>query len=264
MKIDITLQDLNNRLSFVDQVLDYADKQLAQMPGGNLRIQHQGKSFTYYNSRTVKGDANGHIITDRKLISDLAQKRYLRKVRQSAMMEKEAIRQLLDNYPQMQIENIYDSFSEDRKNLIKPVALSDEKFTKQWLDKPYKKKGFREGDPNFLTLNGERVRSKAEAMMADRLKFYNIPYKYECPIVVDGEVFHPDFTVLRVRDRKVFYWEHCGLMDKEDYANYAVSKFNKYAKEGIILGKNLFATFETGRCPMDTGAIDSLINAHFK
>lgn len=222
MKIDITLQDLNNRLSFVDQVLDYADKQLAQMPGGNLRIQHQGKSFTYYNSRTVKGDANGHIITDRKLISDLAQKSYLRKVRQSAMIEKEAIRQLLDNYPQMQIENIYDSFSEDRKNLIKPVALSDEEFAKQWLD------------------------------------------KYECPIVVDGEVFHPDFTVLRVRDRKVFYWEHCGLMDKEDYANYAVSKFNKYAKEGIILGKNLFATFETGRCPMDTGAIDSLINAHFK
>jgi len=52
-------------------------------------------------------------------------------------------------------------------------------------------------------------------------------------------------------------------MDKEDYADSTVLRFNKYSKEGIILGKNLFATFETGRYPLDTEAADRLINAHF-
>ena len=263
MKTDKALQDLKNRLDFIDQILDYTDKQLAGLPAGNLRIQHHGNSLTYYCARSVNGDVNGYIITDQKLIMDLARKSYLRKIRQTALQEQKTIRQTLKNYPKIQIEDIYEGLRDDRKILIKPVALSDEEYVKQWLDKPYKKKGFKEGAPNFFTLKGERVRSKAETMIADRLNYYNIPYKYECPLLVDSEVMHPDFTVLRVRDRKVFYWEHCGMMDKEDYADYAVDRFNKYAKEGIILGKNLFATFETGRHPMDTGAVDKMIKAHF-
>ena len=264
MKIDITLQDLKSRLDFVDRVLEYVNQRLAELPDGNLRIQHQGNSLTYYCARTVKGDVNGHIITDKKLILDLAQKGYLLKVRKSAMEEQKAIRQVFKNYPELQFENIYGGLRDDRKILIKPVAYSDEEYAKQWLAKPYKKKTFSEGDPNYYTLKGERVRSKAEAIIADRLAYYNIPYKYECPIMVSGEVFHPDFTILRMRDRKILYWEHCGMMDKEDYADYAVNRFNKYSKEGIILGKNLFASFETGKHPMDTEAVDKLINAHFK
>ena len=177
MKIDITLQDLKSRLDFVDRVLEYVDQRLAELPDGNLRIQHQGNSLTYYCARTVKGDVNGHIITDKKLIMDLAQKGYLLKVRKSAMEEQKAIRQVLKNYPELQFENIYGGLRDDRK---------------------------------------------------------------------------------------ILYWEHCGMMDKEDYADYAVNRFNKYSKEGIILGKNLFASFETGKHPMDTEAVDKLINAHFK
>lgn len=263
MKIDIALQDLKNRLDFVNRIIEYSDKRLKDLPDGNLRIQHQGNSLTYYCARESPGDVNGRIITDRKLIKDLAQKSYLRKVRQSAMEEQKAIRQMLKNYPELQLENIYGGLRDDRKELIKPVAWSDEEYAKQWLAQPYQRKPFRETDPNYRTLKGERVRSKAEAMMADRLNHYNIPYKYECPILVCGEIYHPDFTILRKRDRQILYWEHCGLMDKEDYADSTVLRFNKYSKEGIILGKNLFATFETGRYPLDTETADRLINAHF-
>ena len=264
MKTDIALQDLKNRLGFVDRVLEYADKKLAELPNGNLRIQHQGNSITYYCARSVSGDVNGQIITDEGLIRDLAQKSYLRKVRDIARDEQKAIRQVLKNYPDSRIENIYSGLRDDRKRLINPVALSDEEYAEQWMDKPYNKKAFKEGAPEFYTLKGERVRSKSEQIIADRLNHCSIPYKYECPIMVCGEVYHPDFTILRMRDRKVLYWEHCGMMDKEDYANYAVNRFNKYAKEGIILGKDLFATFETGKYPMNTDAVDKLINAHFK
>ncbi len=268
MKIDKTLQDLQSRLNYVNQVVDYAEKQLKKSPPGRLRIQRQGQSLTYYCAGEIKGDKdhNGRRLdaSDKQIISDLAQKSYLRKVRQSALEEQRAIRKILDNYPKLQFENIYKDLRDDRKTLIRPVALSDEEYERQWLGKPYDKKGFSEGDPNFVTLKGERVRSKSEQIIADRLTYHNIPYKYECPIRLDIGVFHPDFTVLRLRDRKEIYWEHCGAMDKQSYADYAVNRFNVYARNNIILGKDLVATFETGMFPLDTEILDKFILAHFK
>ena len=268
MQIDIALQELQVRLEYLGRIIDKTDKYLMNSPPGRLRIQRQGNSVAYYCAAERPGnkDHNGRLIdkSEQKLVQALAYKNYLMKVKKFAESEYRAIKHLIDHYPDSRIENIYSGLRDDRKRLINPVALSDEEYAEQWMDKPYKKKAFKEGAPEFYTLKGERVRSKSEQIIADRLNYYHIPYKYECPIMVCGEVYHPDFTILRMRDRKVLYWEHCGMMDKEDYANYAVNRFNKYAKEGIILGKDLFATFETGKYPMNTEAVDKLINAHFK
>lgn len=264
MKIDKTLDDLKARLSFIERVIKEADEKLAGMPDGNLRIQRQGNSVTYYCARQSKGDRNGFIITDPAVINLLAGKSYYLKVKRSAEKEKRLITRMLNAYPRSKPEEIYKDLTEDRKNLIKPLALSDEEYAKRWLDQPYVRKGFEEGDPFFTSIKGERVRSKAEVMIADRLYANNVPYKYECPLMVGNRLFHPDFTVLKVRTREVFYWEHCGAMDKQNYSDYAVNRFNKYSRNGIVIGKNLIATFETGNCPLDSETVDQLINTHFK
>ena len=264
MIINSTLKDLRCRLDYVARVIDYVNKKLVDMPAGSLKIKRQGNSVSYYCAISTKGIKNVITIKDAQLISALAQKSYLLKIKRSAEREYSLIRNLLDYYPDTIVEDIYDGLREDRKKLITPVAISDEEYARQWQEKSYKRKPFEEGDPNFLTLKGERVRSKSEQIIADRLNYNGIPYRYECPIRVGNRTFHPDFTVLRKRDRREFYWEHCGAMDRQNYSDYAVNRFNIYADNDILLGRDLFATFETGNCPLDTATVDKLINAHFK
>ncbi|MCR5593986.1 MAG: hypothetical protein K6F79_09610 [Saccharofermentans sp.] len=268
MKKDIALESLKERLVFLEKVVSEADKQLKKSPPGRLRIQRQGNSVAYYcvqNSKEFK-DNNGQRIdnSNRNLIAALAQKSYINNVRRYAVAEAKAIRWLLDGYPKKTVESALDNIKGDRLKLLQPVALSDEEYVKKWIAKPYTPKGFSETDPNFKTLKGDRVRSKSEQIIADRLFVNNVPYKYECPIMVGNKLFHPDFTVLKIKERKVIYWEHCGIMDKQSYSDYAVNRFNKYSKQGIIIGDNLIATFETDNNPLDTETVDNLINAHFK
>ena len=50
---------------------------------------------------------------------------------------------------------------------------------KEWKEKGYNKKGFREDAPIILTEKGERVRSKSEKILADYFYRKGIEYKYE-------------------------------------------------------------------------------------
>ena len=126
---------------------------------------------------------------------------------------------------------------------------------------PYVKKPIVNG---FRTLKGDIVRSKSELIIADRLWLNGIPYKYECPIMINGQIIHPDFTILRRSDNKILYLEHCGMVDKPEYAESMVNRINDYNKEGITLGDRLFLSMETSATPLDVTAIDNLINTCFK
>lgn len=264
MKIEKTLKDLQSRLDYLDRVISYVDDKLNEMPEGNLKIKRQGNAVSYYCAKPAENDHNGYPLNDRNLIRSLAQKSYLRKIRRSAEQESNKIRRFLSGYPETFMENVYSGLSDDRKRLASPVALADQEYMQKWLEEPFVPKGFEDGDPVFVTLNDERVRSKSEQIIADRLKYYGIPYKYECPLQVGKILMHPDFTILRMSDRRQLYWEHCGAMDKKEYSDYAVDRFNKYSRAGIIPGKDLFATFETQMHPLVTQVADQFINAHFK
>ena len=170
------------------------------------------------------------------------------------------IKQLKTNTP----ESYYESLNPARQNLIVPIRLTDEQFVQQWKSQPYAGKGFDEDDNSeFYTENNERVRSKSEILIANALKKYNVPYKYECPIILKGVGrIHPDFTALNVRRRKICYWEHLGRMDEEDYARKNVFRINMYQKNGFFHGDNLITTWETSSLPLNTKLIDSIIQ-HF-
>ena len=61
----------------------------------------------------------------------------------------------------------------------------------------------------YSTEKGELVRSKSELLIADMYYSLGIPYKYEAGVKLRGGIVrYPDFTLLRVRDRKEFYHEH--------------------------------------------------------
>ena len=126
------------------------------------------------------------------------------------------------------------------------------------------RKPFKKGAPEFYTLKGERVRSKSEVIIADRLRANGIPYRYECPLKVGNKVIHPDFTILRMSDRKIIYHEHCGKMSDQQYLDDMLSRARDYNDAGIILGDRLFYTFETDTTPLDVTILDNIIKRHYR
>lgn len=47
---------------------------------------------------------------------------------------------------------------------------------------------------------------------------------------------YPDFTFLSSKTGKEIYWEHEGMMDKQEYARNAVRKIELYQKRDLSWG----------------------------
>jgi len=79
------------------------------------------------------------------------------------------------------------------------------------------------------TLADYMVRSKSEVIIANILFDRNIPFKYEVPLFAsDGTFYIPDFTI--TWNGEQWYWEHLGLLDREDYRNHWQTKKEWYTK----------------------------------
>ena len=126
--------------------------------------------------------------------------------------------------------------------------------------KSYIRKPFNENMPEFESNRGERVRSKSEKMIADMLALNGVPYKYECPLIDEhGNKIHPDFTILKVRTREIFYWEHCGRLDDPKYARDLDDRMRFYGKLGIFAGDKLLITTEISDNPINMRLAESMM-----
>ena len=91
-----------------------------------------------------------------------------------------------------------------------------------------------------------------------------IPYRYECPLVLGYDfTIYPDFTILKMPERKEVYLEHFGMLDDEEYFDRMLLKLNTYEKNGIYLGSNLFFTYETSVKPINTKALNNQLREWF-
>ncbi len=141
--------------------------------------------------------------------------------------------------------------------------MDDETYIKEWQEVEYTGKGFAEGVPEIYSERGERVRSKSEKIIADKLYKAGIPYRYEYPMIVGISKFHPDFTILDIKNRKEILLEHLGMMDNAEYVSNALWKIAEYERNGIVLGKDLILTYETSREPFDGRMLErALRNYH--
>ena len=249
------------RIGHLEKLAVFLEKRISSSPDGRVRIaNHHGKSTYYYVSDSSN---NGRYMNagDLPFVQKLVQKAYDEKVLKSAKNELELLRSLVDNYPDVIPENVINGISEARRQLVRPVNKSDEAFITEWESIPYKQKGFKDGDPVILTNRGERVRSKSEKIIADRLFERGVPYKYECPLKLSFiGVIHPDFTVLNVSKRREEYIEHNGMMDMEDCMDNFICRINNYEIDGIRVGDRLHLMFETDRVPIDPRILDLIID----
>lgn len=115
-----------------------------------------------------------------------------------------------------------------------------------------------------ITSKGLATRSKSESIIATRLEELGLPFRYEQLVQLGNEIFFPDFIILLPDVRRLVYYEHFGMMDDPEYAKRALHKIEVYARHGIYLGVNFFASFEFKNMPFSVGDADKIISEILK
>ncbi len=258
--------ELLRRKKELDGILRLCEESIAKMPSGNLRISKDGNKVKYFHV-VEKGDTHGKYIRkqDVKLAEMIAQRDYYTKVAEEAKREIKAIDMYLKNMSDIKVEDVFDSLNGYRQALVNPVILSDKEYARRWENETFKTNPFESGERVYETKKGEKVRSKSEAMIADMYFELGIPYRYECEVALyNGKVKYPDFTLLKISERKLIYHEHMGMLEDDFYRKNNLIKLNEYSKSGIFCCDNLIISFETEYAPLNIKEIRKMVKKVLK
>ncbi|NLD20633.1 MAG: hypothetical protein GX663_10405 [Clostridiales bacterium] len=171
-----------------------------------------------------------------EIIKGLARKEFLIRTCKELNNNIMVVQRAIDNFRTFEPKGIigvmtkaYRSLPEDyffKKNGMRDEFLlnHDERIVagikshEAWARQPYEQSDYRSEERNKITSQGERMRSKSEVMIAEKLYEYGVPFRYEQVINVGKWKLAPDFT-FEDRKKDEFYWEYCGLMDNIQYVN---------------------------------------------
>lgn len=262
------MSEIERRLQEEIEKLENARSEILERqqdaPPGRLRIANCGGRIQYFHATKV-GDTQGIYIPKSKtdLARQLAQKAYERRLLEPLEQQIQVLEKCRKDYSEENLPGVYQQLNSYRKELVEPLFISDEEYAAQWMRVEYEGKGFAEDDPtDYYTEKDERVRSKTEILIADTFKHSGIPYRYECPLTLEGRApIYVDFTLLNPHTREVKYWEHFGCMDDEAYRQEVYWKLSNYAEHGIVQGKNLYLSFEGKPGTLNVRVIRKMIAA---
>jgi len=258
---------LREEIKSLEKIVKQAKEQLKTAPKGHLRVRKwNGAVEYYYNDGDKESSGNGRYLRKREenLARDIAQKDYDIRVIKNAEERVKAICTFLNKYEKTSLKTLYEKTNPCRRELINTPIISDEEYVRRWQKIEYSGKDFSDDIQEIITEKGERVRSKSEKIIADKLYALGISYRYEYPLVLEGNIkIYPDFTILKMPEREEVYLEHFGMMDDLEYVDSVMYKLNTYERNGIYLGVNLLITHETSRVPLNTRALDGLLRKMF-
>jgi hypothetical protein len=246
------LIELIKRQKQLNEAISATEELLKGAPEGKLRIDNNKGNAKFFQVLS-KYSSGTYIPQEERMLADkLAEKGLAEKLLVHAKRELASINRYISFLKEESADHVYRKLSEERKKLVTPIMLDGDTYASMWISKPFPKNPqFPEG-LTFKTKRGDMVRSKSEVFIANVYYELGIPYKYECPIVLEnGSVRYPDFTLLDIARHRVVYHEHLGLLDDAEYRRAAILKLREYRQNGIYTGKNLILTSETAYAPFD-------------
>ena len=257
-------ENLEERMMELKKIIKEKEKSLKKAPKGILNV-HSSKGRVQYYYKENSADKTRRYMreNEKMLVKELCQKDYDERVLDTAQKELKVLDKLCKIYRNKVCEEVFETLNVYRQKFVAPLRIPDKEFIEKWESESYEKLGFAVDYPEYYTDKGERVRSKSEVLIANALTSLGIPYKYECPLYLNnGFTYHPDFKILKMKNRKIVYWEHFGRMDDPEYVDKVVRKLNAYAQNGIFPGKNLIVTFENSKRPLNLKIINLMIEQY--
>lgn len=146
-------------------------------------------------------------------------------------------------------QNLPDEYFFDNKRILPALHLDGETEARidrhrDWGLQPFEQSDYKPHQKRHRTSKGLKVRSKSEALICECCyRWFDLPFHYEQVQIIDNLVIAPDFT-FEDFEKKLFFWEHLGMMDDPDYARRNLNKLSRYYELGLVPGDNLILSFD--------------------
>lgn len=256
-------EKLLKRKQQIDTKIISLQHEINKLPIGDLHCTHNGTHIKWFNRH--KGKAIYIPKNNRDFAEQLAIRKYLSTLIGDLQNEKHAIDSYINciNENNNQADNLLQDDS-CFQPLLTPYFSSHNTEINNWLSEPYETNNSHPEHLIHKTIAGCFVRSKSESLITSALFTNHIPFRYECALHLGEITLFPDFTILHPQTKKIYYWEHFGMMNNTDYAHAAYKKMQLYSDYGIIPSINLIMTFETPDNPLDYEILENTIQFYFK
>lgn len=219
--------------------------ELLGLPEGQLTVRREKGRIQYvrvFSNPEKRKPIRKGITRDPEMIHALARKKFLQQSLAQLEINILALEALLKVHQAPTPNNILKQLPTSLRGLSPYLFLPEHKSRDQWEKEDFEQDPSRQESRTHITSRGLMVRSKSEVIIADRLDFYGIPFRYEQVIYIENQRFSPDFTVWR--SDGLVYWEHCGLVSDPTYMKHHKWKLSIYEKAGIVPWKNLIVTYD--------------------
>jgi hypothetical protein len=256
------INELEEERARLVKIILETEEIIQKAPKGNVRVSECKNSLQCYFYDEFTKEKNGKYMSkkERGKARKIVEREYREKLRNVCDRRKTEIEKTLRILQEAAPEKVFHSMARGKQRLLSNVIMDDEEYAKVWMSKTYSGKDFPDNYPEIVSDRGERVRSKTEKIIADKLLRERIPYRYEHPVCLEGfGVVYPDFTLLNTNTRKEVLLEHFGMMSDMCYVQKALRKLHWYEKNGYFVGKNLLITYETATQPFDAVIFENML-----
>lgn len=181
---------------------------------------------------------------------------------------------LIDNYVSPEYKNINDLLpAVYQTNLLSAVSscsvrgdIPQEAI--EWKERLQAEKAkyplFRPEQLTREALDGTKMRSKSEVLIANFLILAGIPFVYEAPLFINGENLLPDFMILSLIDLStVIIIEHQGMIFSDNYVDKFIRSLRLYLHTTEwVPNHNLFFTFDNIGETVDMRQLLQILRRH--
>ena len=230
------IQNLDTRLNKLQTQCDYLRRKISAFPEGELSIQKNGS----YQRWIIRKEEQSVYCpkSNRSLAEIMALKKYYSLL----LLEAEEEFSLLSSY-----KKISSSQSRSRK-LSSSDLLEESSPYYELLQSHFAKDKLPVSMQKWCAESYETNSSHPENLIHTTLAELTV---------------YPDFTILHPTTQQFFYWEHFGMMDKNNYCDAACNKLKSYCYNGIFPSMQLITTYETGKVPIRSEQVQQIITQYF-
>ena len=255
----IALMDLREELRFLRSVQRELKAQLKKLPNCSImKTRNRGEEVyyrvEYSDKRRIRHKLKYGSEEYRNVLKGICAKEKLKLTEDRIRLIKKTEARFIDISPSEVIIKVFEDYPRiDRRDISDAVyALENIKYEpSDWALAPYKMSDYKPEEKIHTTSRGLKVRSKSEVIICEIFYKHGIEFRYEEVMYISGRRIEPDFTIRRKSDGKIFFWEHCGMMDLAAYRKRYYEKRELYEFCDIVPWDNMIFTYDKD------GSIDS-------
>ena len=177
-------------------------KEIKQAPAGDLVCTQNSVYTKWYVSF---GSTSKYITKkERKYAEKLAYKKYMKFQLEESKQELSLLNEFIANLEIIPRKS--QQLLGDRRyiDLLQPLWKEKTQRYYEWMNEKYETNRKHPEKLIHVTKSGCVVRPKSEAMIADTLFEYDIPFRYECELSIGEVNLYPDFTIMNLL-RMIFH-----------------------------------------------------------